>query len=310
MNHCLLMEFLSSRVGLVLATFVGLALLYRRAHGVDLNDVDSIGVPQVQVLAAVEQNNTAKDKHSHTSENRSGASKIDVKRKVAEGVESASKRNCTNIWGVQLAEPESKRDLWKPCSAKWKEDCRKIGCCADAGLKCFRKDKGWATCKADCQSRDENNETWTCEVVTPPEPRTAETCFEHCRSSDSCIQAVFHGDGAMCSLAPERLASVAWASDNVNSTLCGNPDEQEEVKQAVDNVTGQLPFQMEWPLVNCSWGGEDCSETKCCNDYQCDKDYQNCGGFQCWKKTEYFSGCAAGPPEGWDGTWIGGPRRR
>jgi len=94
----------------------------------------------------------------------------------------------------------------------------------------------------------------------------------------------------------------------VNSTFCGDESETDDVKKAAAKAREQLPFQMDWPIINCSWGGEDCSETKCCNDYMCDKDYNYCGGYQCWKKTEYFSGCAPQAPEGWNGTWLGGPR--
>lgn len=94
----------------------------------------------------------------------------------------------------------------------------------------------------------------------------------------------------------------------MDSCFCGSAAEQVDVQKISDEVSKQLPFRNEWPLVNCSWGGEDCSQTKCCNDYQCDKDYGNCWGWSCWQKDEYFAGCAAKASDGWNGTWLGGPR--
>jgi hypothetical protein len=218
-------------------------------------------------------------------------------------------KECTNVWGAQVAEPDSKQEAFKPCSAKWTEDCGETGCCSDWGMKCFRKNPGWAACKKDCQKKDEKNESWTCAVVTPPTPRTAEECFAKCKGKPSCKQAVFSGDGgASCRLSDERMTKVAWASDSVNSTLCGTALEQAEVKDAVAKIQQQLPFQVDMPLVNCSWGGEDCSASRCCNDYLCDKNFANCNGFSCYKKDKYFAGCAAAPLKGWDGKWMGGPR--
>jgi len=223
-------------------------------------------------------------------------------------------RLCSNIWGVQVAEPEDKTSIWGSCSAKWTEDCTHTGCCSDKDMTCFQKNQAWASCKETCTHKvlvDGVNESWTCEALEPATPRTPEQCFEECKGKGDCQQAVYSGDGGgSCRLAKSRVPKVAWAADNVNSTFCGGLAEMGEVKHAVDHIWTQIPFQMEWPIVNCSWGGEDCSQTKCCNDYWCDKNYENCNGFTCFKKTQYFSGCSNTVPKGWDGQVEGGARER
>jgi len=236
-------------------------------------------------------------------------SNSEFESKFSEKTATTAKRKCRWIPGVQLAEPDDKTSLWKSCSDKWSEDCSDTGCCNDVGMKCYNKKEGWAACKADCQKKDEKNESWTCDVVGLPAPHTPEECFVQCEMDTTCKQAVFSKDGGgSCRFSTQHLTTIAWASDDVNSTICGEVEEEDELKEAMQKVYKQLPFQMEWPIVDCSWGGEDCSKTLCCNDYLCDKNYQNCAGFSCFKKTEYFSGCAAEAPEGWDGEWQGGAR--
>lgn len=106
-----------------------------------------------------------------------------------------------------------------------------------------------------------------------------------------------------------RGEKIVWAGDNFNSTVCGSLTELGVLKDVVSKMTeAQLPFQLDYELVECSWGGEDCSKTKCCNDFGCDKNYEHCWGYSCFVKTEYFSGCATKPEDGWDGKWLGGPR--
>jgi len=220
--------------------------------------------------------------------------------------QSSAARGCWHIPGVQVAEPDATTSPWKACSPKWYEDCSETGCCSDWGMQCYRKDKNWATCKAACTQKDEKNESWTCEEISPPTPHTPEGCFAQCKGQATCKQAVFSTDGGgSCRFSAQRLTHIAWAADTVNSTFCG---EDAEAKDAMHKVYKNLPFQMEWPLVNCSWGGEDCSKTKCCNDYICDKDYNNCNFYSCYTKTEYFAGCAAEPLDGWKGKWLGGGR--
>lgn len=59
------------------------------------------------------------------------------------------------------------------------------------------------------------------------------------------------------------------------------------------------------PVVRCSWFDEDCSQSRCCNNVQCDYTFKNCQPYKCYKKDAYFAACKTGPPGGWDPTPIG-----
>jgi len=169
----------------------------------------------------------------------------------------------------------------------------------------------WASCRPECLAgTSEAGFTWGCEQVSPLQPRTSEACIESCRQKDECRQAVFHGDGgSTCHLSLEQSHKVFWVDDVSDSSFCGSYDEQNHTHEVIKKVRKQLPWKMDVPpLVTCSWTGEDCSETRCCNDYVCDKDFAVCSKYSCYKKDDNFSGCAANRPDGWEGTWLGGPR--
>mmetsp|Transcript_54162 Transcript_54162/g.137615 ORF Transcript_54162/g.137615 Transcript_54162/m.137615 type:complete len:567 (+) Transcript_54162:78-1778(+) len=224
-------------------------------------------------------------------------------------VQSHSSRKCTGTPGVKFAESKMTTSPWKACAAKWSEDCTDSGCCLDWGLKCYQKNDGWAACKASCDKVDEKNDTWTCKELSPPTPRTDAGCEERCLSDSTCKQAIYNSDaGGSCSLTAKRHSEVVWAGDNYNSSYCGAASEEAEIKKLIEKASGQLPMRLPpLPLNNCSWGGEDCSETKCCNDVSCDEHFTACYPYSCYKKTEYFSGCRIqAPPKDWDGTWLGG----
>jgi hypothetical protein len=75
----------------------------------------------------------------------------------------------------------------------------------------------------------------------------------------------------------------------------------------LDAVYKQAPYIP--PIQVCSWSGEDCSSTNCCNDVQCDMEFNNCRGYTCFRQDEYFAGCLLDPAEeGWNNVVIGGPR--
>lgn len=242
---------------------------------------------------------------------RSQSAVTDAEALFLEHPKHASKVDwqCTTVSGVQVENSKTMTSVWGQCSKKWEEDCSETGCCVDEGMTCFRKNDGWSTCKASCQEHDKSdNDTWSCDVVYPPTPRTSEGCLTECRKS-KCKQAVFSTDEqGRCHLSDKRHTQVNWAADNVNSTFCGSSSEQKHIEDAVAEVSEQLPFQTDYPLVNCSWSGEDCSQTKCCNNHMCDEDFTKCWDYSCLKKDEYFSGCLESAPEDWDGTWLGGTR--
>jgi len=281
------------------AFLAAVILLVPSRHGMEHN------LPEADFLGMSESKGGHSKNHSKKNHSKKDVSKKDVKVK-----ESAPPRQCKNMGGLQLAEPKEITEGFPACSKKWAEDCSDTGCCADAGMKCFQKERGdWSACKQACEPLDDKNESWTCWEVPPPPSRTAEGCADMCQKDKTCKQAVFSADaGGSCHLSKERIPTVVWAGDNFNSTFCGTDDEEDEIQTANDKVWKQIPFQITIPMVNCSWGGDDCSKTRCCNDVLCDKNFKSCSGFSCYKKNQYFMGCAAEPLEGWDGKWMGGPR--
>lgn len=230
----------------------------------------------------------------------------------AEGLARAKRsraRHCVGIGGVKVLDKDS-TSVWPACSPKWSVNCSHSGCCSDWGMQCYVKDQNWSACMANCQKVDERNQSWSCEVVAPAVNRTRETCIETCRARGDCKQAVYStDDSGSCLLSKKRHSKIVWASDNFHSSFCGDRNETGAMNSSMHLVQKQLPFKLVVPLVNCSWGGEDCSQTQCCNDVKCDKDFGGCWGYSCYKKDEYFSGCSLWPPpKAWNGTWQGGPR--
>mmetsp|Transcript_72213 Transcript_72213/g.234551 ORF Transcript_72213/g.234551 Transcript_72213/m.234551 type:complete len:556 (+) Transcript_72213:209-1876(+) len=224
--------------------------------------------------------------------------------------EVSDERVCLEYPGLKLAE-SSAMSLWATCSKKWSEDCTNSGCCADAGMACYEKSSDWAACKSGCDLVDERNETWSCRKVEPILPHTYKSCLDACKEDTSCQQVVYDTSaGGSCSISTDRHSFVVWAADNFNSSYCGTVAEVDVMKSMLQQVGGQLPFQLpQMKVDNCSWGGEDCSQTKCCNDVACDAHFTACFPYSCYKKTEYFSGCRLDqPPAEWDGTWLGGGR--
>eukprot|EP00405_Crypthecodinium_cohnii_P007175 CAMPEP_0206422944 /NCGR_PEP_ID=MMETSP0324_2-20121206/2393_1 /ASSEMBLY_ACC=CAM_ASM_000836 /TAXON_ID=2866 /ORGANISM="Crypthecodinium cohnii, Strain Seligo" /LENGTH=564 /DNA_ID=CAMNT_0053887423 /DNA_START=15 /DNA_END=1709 /DNA_ORIENTATION=+ len=220
-------------------------------------------------------------------------------------------RTCKVISGVKLdMQDRVSADLWPKCVQKWAYDCRSSGCCTDPDMKCYEKNEEWGACKASCDSLDDKNESWTCKVAPGPvAQRTSESCTKACAEDPDCTQAVFDSsDGGLCQISTEMHATVVWAGDNFNTTVCGDADELEAI---ADTVALQLPFEQEFrEPQQCSWAGENCAETLCCNEVGCDKKFLSCVAYSCYKKDEYFSGCQLSPPtkDTWDGTWQGGGR--
>jgi len=227
-------------------------------------------------------------------------------------VEPLRPKKCWRIDGVKLAETEP-RSLWKACAAKWAEDCSASACCQDPDMKCYNKGLGWSACKAECSYKDDLNETWTCTELAPEEPHTAEACAQRCAHEAGCAIAIFDSNsGGSCTLSSEFHHEVVWAADNFKSHICADETKETEMTQVVKKVHDQLPFtnpSMEVQL--CSWAGEDCSTTLCCNDVSCDANFTNCESYTCYRKSPYFSGCRLGkPPKSWNGTVLGGGRTR
>jgi hypothetical protein len=222
-----------------------------------------------------------------------------------------AERNCVDVPGLILAQddPSKVESLWAECSVKWSADCRSAGCCADWNMKCFEKDKAWSACNTDCKTEGDKNETWSCNVLWPAKPRTYDTCAKACKDDPTCHAATFSADnGGSCKLSSSVSTRVVWASDAVNSTICGFSSQR--LQELQSKVKEQLPWVMPQEEAHeCSWSDEDCTTTQCCNDVSCSKDFSQCYGYSCYKKTDYYAGCRLhAPPEDWNGTWLCGPR--
>lgn len=135
----------------------------------------------------------------------------------------------------------------------------------------------------------------------------AEICRHRCLENTECQQMVWVGWKNGCYLYGDRIADAVEFKETFNSSYCGFRSEEDELKEILDAIYIQAPYNP--PVKECSWSGEDCSSTYCCNDVSCDKDFSNCRGYTCYMQDEYFAGCLLDPAEdGWSNEIIGGPR--
>lgn len=136
-------------------------------------------------------------------------------------------------------------------------------------------------------------------------------CSDWCQKLKGCKQAVFQWETKTCELfeeaqdEPERFRE-RWPG--YNSTYCGAPEEQEDMLAKLKKVYDAKPWVP--PPHNCSWASESCLDTGCCADVcmaTWDFVADECQYYTCYKRDENFAGCkTGGPPEGWDGTVLGG----
>jgi len=136
----------------------------------------------------------------------------------------------------------------------------------------------------------------------------AELCRHRCLENTECQQMVWVGWKNGCYLYGDRVADAVEFKDTFNSSYCGFRSEEDALKEILDTTYKQVPYNP--PIKECSWSGEDCAATYCCNDVSCDKDFSNCRGYTCYKQDEYFAGCLLdpSPDAGWSNEIIGGPR--
>jgi hypothetical protein len=144
-----------------------------------------------------------------------------------------------------------------------------------------------------------------------PEMDGMTACAEWCKSHASCIQATFSyvgvpEGGNPCHLFEER-GEVYDFRDDFNASWCGALDEIDYLVGEVKKVYDQKPWVGDnYGVVPCGFGGDDCSESRCCGTQTCTWDFSECAYFKCIRKDENFAGCAAEPEGGdWDGEILG-----
>jgi hypothetical protein len=117
-------------------------------------------------------------------------------------------------------------------------------------------------------------------ILADKEVGTSEQCTDWCKKHGDCAQAVFSAGDKSCRLFEGATTDVTVFSDGFNSSFCGAKLEEDDLKAKLDTAFSHQPYIP--PLVDCSWDGEDCSGTKCCNDEVCEWDFSNCKSHSCF----------------------------
>lgn len=140
-------------------------------------------------------------------------------------------------------------------------------------------------------------------IAVEKDTGTPELCRLWCLEHEGCAQAVFVGWNKKCQLTKDATTKVLEFDDAYNSTFCG--EDKDRLMDKLHVVFDQKPYIP--PPVECSWSGDDCSKTKCCNDQECKWDFSTCKGFTCYKN-QPFSGSCMSKCYGPNCQVIGGPR--
>jgi len=193
----------------------------------------------------------------------------------------------------------------KECSGAG-QDCSKTRCCKEDGKQCFLKQKGWASCKAECipgpDPEDDDNHPWLCKALGMRTPGAAsgwgktaawvdKTCAgagQGCLKSGCCketgMQCYKKNDGwAGClpTCTPGPLLTDKnpdlWNCTALGGRTPGIPQVSKNVKVAP------------WVPTHCSKAGANCNETKCCAEPSMQCYEKNFGWASCMR------GCATGP---------------
>lgn len=117
-------------------------------------------------------------------------------------------------------------------------------------------------------------------MLADKEVGTPEQCTDWCKKHGGCAQAVFSAGDTSCRLFEGATTDVTVFSDGFNSSFCGVSSEEDDLKAKLEEAFSHQPYIP--PLVECSWDGEDCSETKCCNDEVCEWDFSECKSHSCF----------------------------
>jgi hypothetical protein len=174
-------------------------------------------------------------------------------------------------------------------------DCSESKCCKDIGFQCYAKAEGWAVCRKDCdpkamQKYDPSNEEWSCEELG--ERARCANNEEDCSKFGCCAEPNHqcykkNDDWSMC-----------FESCDPAEMKKHDPEKEDWSCEEI----GERNFESK-----CTWAGEDCLKTKCCNN----------DGFTCAVQDENFAGCTQTTmkttwdeqevpiPADWDGKVLG-----
>jgi len=194
-------------------------------------------------------------------------------------------------------------------------NCAKTRCCAEKGMQCYAKQKGWATCRPSCTPGrdpiDANSEPWSCEKLgmrTPgkiqehnlevmkPAPWVATTCAkdgENCHKHQCC-----RTPGMQCyTKAGNWSICKATCSPGAPEPTDINPDPW-SCRKLGGRTPGKLPKPPrhlalpKWLNTHCAAVNKDCHEVRCCRDK----------GMQCYEKNQHWGLCQATCTPGVDPT--------
>merc|ERR1740123_2330381 len=189
-------------------------------------------------------------------------------------------------------------DTEKKCAKKESEDCSKSQCCEDVGFQCYAKGEGWAVCKESCDPEemkkyDPDHEEWTCDELG--ERARCAKDGEECSKMGCCEEP-----GTVC-YEKNELWSACMKGCDAAEMKKNDPKHQEWSCKEI----GERNYKS-----TCSWAGQECTDSKCCNN----------DGYTCVVKDETFAGCQLTTkkstwfeeevpiPDGWDGKVLGGSR--
>jgi len=145
-------------------------------------------------------------------------------------------------------------------------------------------------------------------IVGDSDVATPEQCTQRCQEDPNCGQSIWAWGNKGCYMSVGNTLDVIEYKDGFNSSYCDFVKGKEMLLKNLHAIFDAKPYVP--PLVQCSWGGDDCAKTKCCNDVKCDVNFTKCDGYTCYQKDKYFASCrVTSPPPNWVGDVVGGPRQ-
>mmetsp|Transcript_25460 Transcript_25460/g.64100 ORF Transcript_25460/g.64100 Transcript_25460/m.64100 type:complete len:726 (+) Transcript_25460:56-2233(+) len=183
-----------------------------------------------------------------------------------------------------------------PNCSKLGQDCSSSKCCADPGLQCFEKVKGFATCKAECVAgidvTDVDATPWTCNALGPRTPGVAPWVAEVCSvggapiNKPSCFATGCCATPGMSCFAQNDFYGECRAQCPGGWSCKTRGYQTPQPAMQSWQVQGKVAS---WVKDKCAAPGTDCSASKCCS----------APGHRCFSKNSSWAeckgSCAAGP---------------